>query len=526
MKIRLHSLSTAYDEDPADVLGPLIEKRLAGANGSISDFKIVRRSVDARQRRVRLIYSVDVEVHGILPEDITDASTPPAPSDFRVRPGKKNLDTRPVVVGAGPAGLFAAWLLAENGYRPLLLERGGDVRARLDNLETFSDSREPDPECNALFGLGGAGTFSDGKLRTGLNHPWLRGVLEVLVSCGAPERILIDAKPHVGTDKLRWIVKRLAKRIETSGGEIRYRARVDKPISRDGALRGVATSQGNVDCQAMVLAIGHSARDTWEALERSGVSLAPKPFQLGIRVEHDQGWLDRQRYGKAAGHPALGAAEYKLATRVDGIPVFSFCMCPGGETMPTVNEVGHLAVNGMSESDRGTRFASSGMVVTLTPEIYGGRDLASCLGFQRSVENACFKAGGSRYAAPAQRLLDFARGEPSDTLKETSYALGIRSVNLSELLPPFVSTPLQRALRRFPKRIPGYLTNDALALAPESRASSPVRILRDPDTLQCPAVQGLYPAGEGAGYAGGIMSAALDGLNAARHIIETYAPPR
>ncbi len=524
--IRLLGIEIRYDADPEKELLREVQKRLGRCASSMIEYRVSRRSIDARRRPVRLIYSVDVLFkEGEDLSSIKDAREAPKKEPLRTTPGTTPLSSPPVVVGAGPSGLFAALFLAEHGYRPLLIDRGGDTAARVEALRAFSSTRTPDPECNALFGLGGAGTFSDGKLATGVNHPWLKSVLDILAECGAPSQITFDAKPHVGTDVLREVVTKLAARIERAGGEIRMGVRMDGVRLRRGRLCGLDTTMGEVDCETAILAVGHSARDTWMRLREAGVALEPKPFQLGIRAEHPQGWLDALRYREAAGHSALGAADYKLATKVDGVPVFSFCMCPGGETMPTVNEPFHLAINGMSESGRASPFSSSGLVVTLTPKMYGGVDLDSCLTFQRGVEAACFQAGGNDYAAPAQRLVDFKNGVLSKTLPPSSFRLGVRAADLAEVLPEMVALPLRRALAAFDRTLPGYLQQDALALAPESRASSPIRIVRDPVTLDSPNAKGLYPAGEGAGFAGGIMSSALDGLNAARKIVETYRPP-
>ena len=525
MNLRLHSLFVPYDADQDKILRRAIEKRLGDHHRHLLDYRISRRAIDARHRPVCFVYSVDLTLKREISDPIPGSSTPKAPSCLAVSPGNKALGERPVVVGAGPAGLFAALLLSEHGYRPDLIDRGGTIDQRINALRSFSESREPDPENNALFGLGGAGTFSDGKLRTGVSHPWISDVLQVFVDCGAPEGILIDSKPHIGTDVLRGVVTNLVKRIEKHGGTVRTGVRLDAFSIRDGRLTGLDTSLGPLPCRAAVLAIGHSARDTWRMLEGKGIALTPKPFQIGIRVEHPQAWVDEKRYGRAGGDPRLGAADYKLATRVDDVPVFSFCMCPGGETMPTVSEPNRLTINGMSLSRRGSPFASSGMVVTLPPSVYGGGGVEETLRFQREVEARCFAAGGETYSAPAQRLTDFVAGRPSTALPPTSYRLGVRRASLHELLPRSIAQPLRRAIDRFNRKLTGYLQEEAVALAPESRASSPIRIERDAATLEA-NIGGVFPVGEGAGYAGGITSAALDGLNAARKIIETFAPPK
>ena len=526
MSFRLHSLSVPYDGHIMEDLKHKVLTRLKCDDGNLLSFKVVRRSVDARKGSVRLVFSVDVELRDERRADIAAAISVEPPTLPIIEPGNDPMPRRPVVVGAGPAGLFAGLLLARHGYRPLILDRGGTVTQRVTAVSDFMTRREPDPECNNLFGIGGAGTFSDGKLNTSLSHPWTGEVLRVLEDCGAPKDILIDAKPHVGTDLLGATVTGLVRSIEAAGGSILTGVRMTGLKIVRGHLEGIETTDGPIATTCLVLAIGHSARDTMRMLHSSGVTIDPKPFQMGIRVEHPQEWIDRRQFGRAAGHPSLGAADYKLTARVDGVPVFSFCMCPGGQTIPTVNESGRLCLNGMSGSARDSAFGSSGIVVTLKPEVYGGTNPSKCMAFVETVESACFDAGGSDYSVPAQGLVDFARGVPTKgDLPRTSYPLGTFRSTLDQILPKFVTDPIRTALQQFDRKLPGYLHVDAVAMAPESRASSPLRITRNRETGCCIDIEGIYPVGEGAGYAGGIMSSALDGMNSARFIIERYSQP-
>jgi hypothetical protein len=524
MLVRVPGLGIPVNADPAQVIPGLLRDVLGDAAGADPRWTVVRRSVDARKQPVRLVFSVEVEVDGPLPPSAKIAIPTPEEAP-RLEPGPLPLPDPPLVAGAGPAGLFAGLLLAEHGYRPVVIDRGGTVAEREAALDRFRRTRDPDPECNALFGLGGAGTFSDGKLASSQDHPWVRHVLRILAECGAPAEILVDARPHVGTDLLGPVVTRLASRIEAAGGTVRTGVRLDGLRLRENRLAGLETSAGFLPGRIAVLATGHSARDTWLALERDGLTVEPKPFQLGVRAEHPQAWVDGRQYGPSAGHPALGAAEYKLTARVAGVPVFSFCMCPGGSTLPTVSEPGHLCLNGMSESRRDAPFASSGLVVSLTPADLGLRDLGGCLAWVRAIEAACFAAGGSDYGAPAQGLVDFFQDRNSRSLPTTSYPLGIAPARLDDVLPAPVVRALRPALLAFDRRIPGYLHPEALLLAPESRASSPVRLVRDIGTREAVGVPGVYPVGEGAGYAGGIISAALDGMKSAASIIGKHAPP-
>jgi uncharacterized protein len=527
MLLRLSNVIIRFDAPLPDAVERELRARLGRHADSLASWRVVRRAIDARKKPPRLVLTVEIEVPQGAALTLDGAIPPPPRTPLRVDPGGERFPGRPLVAGAGPAGLFAALLLAEHGYRPLLIDRGGTTSQRLAAMRRLGESRVPEPECNALFGLGGAGAFSDGKLATSLGDGWIPEILRVLVECGAPPEILVDAKPHVGTDLLPGVVSRLVARIEAAGGIVQPGVRAEDLNVRDGRIAGVRTADATVDTGVALLAIGHSARDTWEMLATRGVALEPKPFQMGVRAEHPQAWLDTRQYGPAAGHPALGAADYKLTARPGGVPVFSFCMCPGGETMPTINEPGRLCVNGMSESARSSPYASSGLVVTLLPEAFGGRDLASCLTFVRGVEERCFAAGGADYSAPAQRLREFAEAgaKRPAALPSTSYRLGVVPVQLESILPRCVVEPLRGAMPRFERAIPGYVHPEAVLLAPESRASSPVRITRDPVSRESVSVGGLYPVGEGAGYAGGIVSAALDGLRSARIVIEKYAPP-
>lgn len=522
---RIHNIRVRFDAVQEDAVRRGVLDRIGGAADALREYKVVRRSVDARHNTVHFVYTVDVFLTRDVQPGVPPLLPPPGLEPLEVKPGVTPLSYPPVIIGAGPSGLFASYLLAKHGFAPLVLERGGDVAARKNALLDFHRRREPNPECNALFGLGGAGTFSDGKLTTGIRHPWLPEVLRVLVECGAGKDILIDAKPHIGTDVLAIVVENMVAEIERMGGRVITGCCVNGLESSGGALTGVKTVRETFPTKVAVLAIGHSARDTWKKLQRDGVRLEPKPFQMGIRVEHPQEWINEVQYGEAAGHHSLGAADYKLATRISGRPVFSFCMCPGGETMATVSEPGFLAINGMSQSRRNSPFASSGLVTTLTPDDCGVGDVDSLLKFQRALEKACFETGGGDYTAPAERLVDFEKGVLSPSkLGGVSYRLGVIPAGLHDLFPENMALPLRGALRSFDRALPGYLHPDAIALGPESRASSPVRMLRDADTLQCVTLAGLFPAGEGAGYAGGIMSSALDGLNVARKIIECFSP--
>jgi uncharacterized FAD-dependent dehydrogenase len=426
---------------------------------------------------------------------------------------------RALVVGMGPAGLFAARRLAECGVQVTLVERGRPVERRFHDVERFWVNGELNSESNVQFGEGGAGTFSDGKLSTRLNHPWLRYVLATLVECGAQEEILIEAKPHIGTDRLRLVLIRFRERLKALGVELRYEARLtDLEVIAGRVAGGVLNDTEQLPCQSLVLAPGHSARDTYRMLAERGVALEPKEFAAGVRVEHPRDLIDRIQYGHRHPHN-VPAADYAVRYNdaESGRGVYSFCMCPGGEVINAASESGGLVVNGMSRADRNGSWSNSALVVTvrptdwLVPGVLGGVEL------QRQIEQAPFRAGGSGYFAPAQNLMAFA-GRGTGGCR-SSCRPGVKEAHLAEWLPDFITTGLQRALPHFESQMRGFLTAEAVMIGVETRTSAPLRIVRD-DRGESTSHPGLFPAGEGAGYAGGIMSAALDGLKIAEKIVQ------
>jgi uncharacterized protein len=458
-----------------------------------------------------------------------------------LEPGREPLPGPPVVVGFGPAGMFAGLLLAQYGYRPLILERGADVSTRhRDILVDFYRHRHFHPESNLLFGEGGAGTYSDGKLYTRVNDHRVQEVLATFYHHGANPDILIDSKPHVGSDKLPGICRRIRRHIEELGGEVRFRARLDDLVVTDAASTGagkprltaVVVDGERIACGPVLMAVGHSARDTLRMLASRGVRFEPKPFQLGVRIEHPQAMVDRWQYGTLCGHARLPPADYRLVARgAAGArgDVFSFCMCPGGEILPTNESPGLISTNGASRSRRGGPLANSGLVLTLHPrEVCPGADEDPLLGlaFQEQLERDAFRLTGESYRVPAQRAVDFLQRRASDGTLETSYPFGGAWADIWQVIPGFVAEAIARGIAHLDRRMPGFGGPDALVTAPETRASGPVRMVRDPRTRESVSVEGLFPVGEGAGYAGGIISAAIDGLKTAELLIARHAPPR
>ena len=540
--LRLSELKLPLDH-PEDALLEAVLKRLRIPPNDVFEQRMVKRSIDARRRdQIQLIYSVDVRVRGeaALLRRLGKTSRVRQAPDTTYRPVAQAPRTlldgddahRPVVVGAGPCGYFAALLLAQMGFRPLLLERGEPVKQR--TLQTFAFWRgetDIDPESNAQFGEGGAGTFSDGKLYSQVSDPehYGRKVLEELVASGANADILTLQRPHIGTFKLATVVRGLRARIEALGGEVRFGSRVERlrlaPIGGEKSHQLVGLDLANGDaipCRHLVLAPGHSARDCFAMLEQVGVHIEAKMFSVGVRIEHPQPLIDAARWGPSAGHPRLGPAEYKLVHHAtNGRCVYSFCMCPGGFVVGATSELGRVVTNGMSQHSRNERNANSGLVVQLEPEDlapyerYDGDPLAG-VALQRDLEHRAYLLGGSSYAAPAQRLEDFLANQPSESLGSiaASYQPGVQPSDLNALLPPPMIAALREALPAFARRVRGYDHPDAVLTGVETRTSSPVRIPRDA-ALESVNVRGLFPAGEGAGYAGGILSAGIDGIRAA-----------
>lgn len=530
--LRVTELKLPLDHTEAE-LHAALAARLGVPEADLLSVTIARRGYDARRRSaILLIYTLDVAVRDeadLLRRLAGDARIGPAP-DTRYRPvatAPAGLASRPVVIGAGPCGLLAALILAQGGFRPIVLDRGKVVRERTRDTWGFWRRGVLQPGSNVQFGEGGAGTFSDGKLWSGIKDPAHHGrkVLEEFVRAGAPEEILTVSKPHIGTFRLVTVVEGLRAEIEALGGEYRFGSRVASldlaPDAGGQRVRGVVLDSGEpIAADHVVLAIGHSARDTFAALHAQGVFLEAKPFSVGVRIEHPQALIDRARFGDAAGHRLLGAADYKLVHHgADGRSVYSFCMCPGGTVVAAASEEDGVVTNGMSQYSRAERNANAGIVVGITPERdYPDGPLAG-IALQRRLEAAAFAAGGGTYAAPVQRVEDFLAGRASTAIGgvEPSYRPGVTPTDLAACLPDFVVRAIREALPAFDRQLPGFAMPDAVMTAVETRTSSPVRLRRGAD-FQSINTRGLYPAGEGAGYAGGILSAGVDGIRVAEAV--------
>ncbi len=480
---------------------------------------ILRRSIDARQRRVAVNLKVNVHIDRI--DDSADAFEPIAYGNVADAP-------HVIIIGAGPAGLFAALESIELGLKPIVLERGKDVDSRRRDMVALNREGTVDPDSNYCFGEGGAGAYSDGKLYTrSKKRGPVEKVLKVFYQHGAQHDILVDAHPHIGTDRLPSVIKAIRRTIESCGGEVHFSTRAEHLIFDDGHIAGTVDAAGHEWRGPVILATGHSARDVYRMLLESGVYLEAKGIAVGVRLEHPQDLIDRLQYHSPEGRGKfLPAAEYSMLTRVDGRAVYSFCMCPGGYIIPAASAPGQLVVNGMSPANRGTRWANSGMVVEILPDdidpLPGKPVELKMMYFQESIEKAFFNAAGGTQKAPAQRMTDFVAGKASATLPRSSYPPGLTPCRVDELLPEPVSRRLRRGFMEFDKKQHGFLSDEATVIGDETRTSSPVRIPRQPDSMCHITTHGLYPCGEGAGYAGGIVSAAIDGIMCARAVAKAY----
>ena len=523
--LRLTDIKLPLDHGP-EALKAAVLRKLKLPASALKSFAVFKRGHDARSRSAILyIYTVDVELaDGIAPPkdarptpDMAYKPVATAPAAFQ----------RPLVIGAGPCGLFAALILAQSGFRPILLERGKAVRERTKDTWGLWRKSVLNPESNVQFGEGGAGTFSDGKLYSQIKDPRHLGrkVLTEFVHAGAPQEILTEAHPHIGTFRLVTMVESMGKAIEALGGEYRFQSKVtDLLLDADHQVRGVKLESGEeIESRHVVLALGHSARDTFQMLHDRGVDIEAKPFSIGFRIEHPQGMVDKARFGRSI--PQLGAADYKLVHHArNGRSVYSFCMCPGGTVVAAASEPGRVVTNGMSQYSRNERNANAGIVVAITPEVdYPGHPLAG-IALQRQWEEAAFRAGGENYHAPAQLVGDFIAAMPSTALGEVipSYRPGVTPTDLASCLPDYAITAIREALPAFGRQIKGFDRHDAVLTGVETRTSSPIRIRRG-DDYQSLNTPGLYPAGEGAGFAGGILSAGVDGIRAGEAVAKNIA---
>ena len=520
--MRLTIASLRYPADQELDLVDMVCNRLSLSRDKIKDIRIIRKSLDARKRKIFWVVSLEVTVEGISRAEEKNALscrgvslTAPGPSDTKTEPARKK-GMKVVIAGCGPAGIFAALTLAKRGIKPIILERGSKVEKRVSDVEKFWKDGLLNEESNVQFGEGGAGTFSDGKLTTRIKDERKNQVLQALVEAGAPEEITYLNRPHLGSDQLILIVKGLRDRLRQSGVEIRFNDKLIDLIVEKGRLRGVETSDGMMDADTLFLAIGHSSRDTYEMLNRRGVAMTPKAFAVGLRIEHPQKYIDLSRYGTRAFHPRLGSADYFLTykDRKSERGVYTFCMCPGGYVIAGSSEKETVTTNGMSNSMRNSPFGNSAVVVTVNAGDFGLDHPLAGVYFQRELERKAYALGGGGYCAPAQRANDFINGRVSESAIYCTYRPGIKNSNLQDLFPSFLFEPIKRGLLHFESMMKGFI-QEGILIAIETRTSSPVRLMRDDKNYHSINLPGLIPVGEGSGYSGGIVSSAVDGIRTA-----------
>lgn len=533
MPIRINNLSLNLDEDIEKDMSHLYKKaakKLRIDEKDIKDLKILKESIDARKRNdIKFKYSIEVDcsnesnivnrVHYkdvILEEELLH--------DELVF-GNKIMEQRPIIVGMGPAGMFAGLILAKYGYRPLIIERGECVENRSKTVDKFWQQGVLDANSNVQFGEGGAGTFSDGKLTTRIKDKRCDFILREFVKAGAPAEIVYSGKPHIGTDILKEVVKNIRNTIIDLGGEIRFSSKLEDVKSRNGKLESIVVNGEEINCETLILATGHSARDTYEMLCKNNIFMEPKAFAIGVRVEHKQSFMDENQYGKYANHPRLRASDYRLSynNKENGRSVYSFCMCPGGEVVAASSESERLVVNGMSYYARAESNANSAIVVTVNPNDFEGNSPLSGMEFQRHYESLCYKLGGEQYKAPVQKISDFLQDKVTTSLGdvEPSYKLGYEFKDMRDTLPSYVSDMLKEGFINFDRKIKGFAKGDGIMTGIETRTSAPVRVSRN-ENLESISLKGLYPSGEGAGFAGGIISAAVDGVKVAEKIMMEF----
>ncbi|WP_455810455.1 NAD(P)/FAD-dependent oxidoreductase [Clostridium butyricum] len=533
MAIRINNITLNLD-DSEEILEKKVCKKLKIDKNDINKFIIIKKSIDARKKHdIKFNYCLDVicdkekkilsKIHDkdVKFEEIKEREL--------LTKGDIELESRPVVVGFGPAGIFAALTLAREGYKPVVYERGEDVDKRTETVDKFWKTGKLDTESNVQFGEGGAGTFSDGKLTTRIKDFRCTFVLDELIKAGAPDEIKYESKAHVGTDLLKDVVKNIREEIKSLGGEVHFSSKVEKIEYEDGKLKYIVVNGEKRPCQALVLAIGHSSRDTYEMLNEKGVSMEAKAFAIGVRIEHPQEVINFSQYGESYNHPKLHAADYRLTYQSERLKrgVYSFCMCPGGVVVAASSEHERLVSNGMSYHARDLENANSALVVTVSPEDFEGDSPLRGMEFQRYYESLAFKLGGGDYKAPVQLVGDFMNDRVSTKLGKVkpSYTAGYVFKELKDCLPDYVIEALKEGIQNFDKKIKGYGDDDSVLTGIETRTSAPVRIHRN-ETLESINVEGLYPTGEGAGFAGGIISAAVDGIKVAEHIINKYRAPQ